>query len=187
MRYFIGFLITIGLIILLIVLLFGGGGGGNKKKTPVTPRTLTSFANTDAVTQATIDGPINAQSIHEQIKVIVSRDQVVFQHLRGYDGDVVSQQTFVNTENAYNAFLHALETAGFTNGTNVPNTQAWQGQCPTGSRNIFEIVENGDNIARYWSTSCGNPSTYHGNTPLVIQLFQAQVPGYLTLTQNILL
>jgi len=171
MRYFIGFLITIGLIILLIVLLFGGGGGGNKKKTPVTPRTLTSFANTDAVTQATIDGPINAQSIHEQIKVIVSRDQVVFQHLRGYDGDVVSQQTFVNTEN----------------GTNVPNTQAWQGQCPTGSRNIFEIVENGDNIARYWSTSCGNPSTYHGNTPLVIQLFQAQVPGYLTLTQNILL
>ncbi len=184
MRYFIGFLITIGLIILLIVLLFGGG---NSSKTPTTHKSLPDYASTDAITRLTIDGPINAAQNHNQIQISVGRDAVVYKALKGYNGDVVDQHTFINTENAYDNFLHALAVAGFTEGNNDPALQNEQGYCPTGDRYIFQLTQNGTDIERYWSTNCGGVHTYGGSTNLTLQLFEAQVPNFDDLTQNIVL
>jgi hypothetical protein len=181
LRYFIGLLLTIGLIIVLILLLFGGG----KSKAPVAPRTLDSYAFTNAEVQMIIDGPINAVQNHQEVQVTVDQYNTVYEQLQGYDGDVVNQQTFPNTQSGYAVFLHALTVAGFTKGNSNPDMSDERGYCPLGDRYIFELVQNGSDIDRFWATSCGSPKTYDGNVNLTLELFEAQVPGYQTLTQGI--
>src|SRR4051794_17087216 len=106
MRYFIGFLITIGLIIVLILMLFGGGD--DKSKLPKSTKTLDSYASSSAEAQLTIDGPVNADSIHNRIRISVARDQVTYTQLEGYEGDVVKTTHYDNNEAAYSYFLRAL-------------------------------------------------------------------------------
>lgn len=173
MRYFIGFLVTLGLIILLIVLLLSGGG-----KSKVRAKTLPSYASTDAQASMLIDGPVNADSLHQQVRITVDRDNVTYEQISGYDGQVVNTQTFSNTENSYNVFLHALQHAGFTLKSNNPAIQDDTGYCPLGDRFIFELNQDGNNLQRSWASNCGNPKTYLGSLDLTMTLFEAQVPGY---------
>ncbi len=182
MRYFIGFLITLGLIIVLIVLLFGGGGS---KKPAVVSKTLPSYADSDAQAVLTIQGPINANQLHQQVRITVGRDAVTFDSITGYEGQVVSSQSFINNQSAYSAFLHALNVAGFTRGDKSKALANESGYCPLGNRYVFEFRQDDQDLQRYWSTSCGNPKTYRGNTSLTLTLFQAQVPNYSTLTQDL--
>ena len=182
MRYYIGFLIAAGLIILLIFLLFRGGG---KPNVPVTPKTLVSYANTNAQASLTIDGPVNADQLHQQVRITVDNTEVTFEQIQGYNGSVVSQQQFSGNQNAFDVFLHALDYAGFTNGNTSKALSDERGYCALGDRYIFELSQNGNNIERYWATSCGKPKTYLGNLNLTLNLFQAQVPGYSDLVQNV--
>lgn len=182
MRYFVGFMITIGLIIVLILLLFRGGGS---PKVPKTTKALTSYSTTDAEVRLTIDGPINADQIHQQVQITVGQDDATYEQLTGYNGAVVNSQSYANTETAYNVFLHALAHAGFTRGDISKQLADERGYCPLGDRYIFELIENGKDIERYWSTSCGKPKTYKGNTNFTLTLFQRQIPDYSTLTQHL--
>lgn len=182
MRYFIGFLVTVGLIIVLIILLFSGG---EKSKVPNTTKTLTDYASTDAQVSMTIAGPINAVSEHQELRVIVDRNNVTYQQIAGYDSEVVNTQIFTNTDSAYDAFLHALQHAGFTRGDNTPALRDDVGYCSTGQRYIFELDENDKNLQRYWASSCGKPKTYLGALNLTLTLFKAQVPGYENLTSSL--
>jgi hypothetical protein len=181
MRYFLAFLVLVALIFVLILLFFGGG----KSKAPLTPKTLDSYATTDAEVQLTIDGPINANQNHQGVHITVSRDDVTFEQLQGYDGDAVNTQIFANTESAYTNFLLALAHAGFTKGNNDPNARDERGFCPEGERYVFELTQDNKDIERYWSTSCGAPQTYQGAVGLTLDLFKAQVPNFIGLTQNI--
>jgi len=183
MRYFVGIFLTIGLIILLIVLLLphGGGDGGvasPKAKVPITDKALIAYANTDTVVRLTIDGPVNAPQDHRQAVITVGKDQTTFDQVQGYDNSVTNHQTYPNTQSGYSSFLHALAHAGFTKGDTKPADQDERGYCPTGNRYIFELIKNGDDVERFWSTSCGKPKTYQGNNSLTLQLFKAQVPDY---------
>ncbi|HET9173979.1 MAG TPA: hypothetical protein VFN56_01715 [Candidatus Saccharimonadales bacterium] len=182
MKYFIGFLVTIGLLILLIVLLVTHHGG---KPSSVTP--LVSYANTGTVVRETIDGPINAPQDHRQVQITVGRDNTTFEVLQGYDNDPINTQVFPMTESAYDNFLHALQLAGYQKGNTSSSLKDDTGYCSLGNRYIFEIVNSGQSIQRYWTTSCGGgvPHSFNGNTSLVLELFQKQVPGYFTLTQNV--
>lgn len=182
MRYFLAFLVTLGLIFVVIILLFQGGG---EPKTPLTVKTLDSYATTDAEVQMTIAGPINANQEHRQVRVNVGRNDVTFEQINGYDGGVVNMQSYANTENAYANFLMALQHAGFTKGDPDPKARDERGFCPLGNRYIFQIRQDNRDIQRYWATSCGNPKTYQGALSLTITLFKAQVPDYGDLTQDL--
>lgn len=181
-RYFIGLFIALGLIILLIILLLSGG-----KKSNAPTKKLYDYASTDAQVSVTIDGPINAASLHQQIRIIVDNTNVTYEQIQGYDGNVVDTHLYANTENSYNAFLHALRHAGFSAGDNNPAlSKDGLGYCPTGQRYIFELTQDDNNLQKYWNTSCGGgPKTYLGNTPLTLTLFRAQVPDYNQLTNGL--
>jgi len=166
----------------LIYLIFHGG---SKPKVPVTHKTLDSYAVTDAQATLTIDGPINADQNHQGVKITVARDNVTFEQLQGYQGSVTNMQTFPNNVDAYTSFLLALAHAGFTQGNSSASLKDERGYCPLADRYIFEFQQDGQELERYWTTSCGSPKTYLGNTELTLTLFQAQVPGYDNLTQNI--
>lgn len=182
MRYFVAFFIAIGLIFLLIFLLFHGG-----RKPKTNPPALTSFASTDAQVQFTLDGPINAQQNHQQIRITVGRDDVTYEQLQGYNGQVVNMQHFANTQEAYRVFLAALAHEGFGKVNADPKLKDETGVCPLGRRYIFELTQDSQTPYRAWSTSCGSPRTYLGALIPTIDLFQAQVPGYPQLTQNLMI
>ena len=139
LRYIIGFIITLGLIITLIVLLFSGG---NNSKKSVSQPLLSSYSDTNATVLMTIDGPITAPQNHNQIRVSVNRNNATFQQLVGYDGTVVNSKTYSNTANSYNAFLRALSHAGFRLGDTKSITNPL-GYCPLGNVYSFQIINEG--------------------------------------------
>lgn len=184
MRYFFAFLATLGLIIIVVILLISGGGGGTKKSSTATnKRTLPEYANTDAEASVQIDGRINADSLHSQINISVNRNQVTYQQISGYQGNVVASSSFANNESAYSAFLSALNVAGFTRGNKDKTSSA--GQCPLGRRYTVQFVNEGKTLENYWFTSCGKQGNFLGNTGMTLQLFELQVPGYQDLTNNV--
>lgn len=182
MKYFIGYLITIGLLILLIIFLMRGG---NDQTAPVTTKSLDSYASTDAEVSFLNEGPINAASEHQQILITVDQDYVTYKQIVGYDGHVVMTKRFANTQNAYSAFLSALGHAGFTRGDSNESLQNEKGLCPLGHRYIFELNEGTDQIQRTWATNCAGSKSFLGNIGLTITLFEAQVPGFSTLSSNV--
>lgn len=182
MRYIVGIFIALGLSILLIVLLMTGG----KKGAPQAQnKQLIDYAQTDAQVSMLINGPINADSQHQQILITVNNQNVTYEHIQGYQGHAVDTRIFANNEAAYDAFLHALQRVGFTMGNNDPALRDSLGYCPAGTGYTFKLTQDGDIIQSYWNTSCNQTKTYLGNTDLTIQLFQAQVPNFGGLTQNI--
>lgn len=185
MRYFISFLIALGLLIFVIFLLFHSTNKPKQPQLPLTVQTLADYANSDAETVMTIDGPVNNVQEHWQVRVTVGRDNVTFEQLQGYSGNVTNMQNFANTQDAYAAFLKSLAHAGFTNGNKDPKSSDERGFCPIGERYVFQLRENGQDLERYWATSCGNPKTYLGAFSLTVELFTAQVPNYGILTENL--
>ena len=181
LRYFIGLMATVILLIILIILLVSGFGSHPIRNKPAP---LYTYADSTAVAQVTIAGPITAQSTHNQVTIAVGTDQVVFEAFQGYDGQVINMQSFPNSANSYDAFLRALSTLGFTTGSNNSKNSNSQGYCPFGSRYDFQLNEYGNDIYHFWSTSCGI-KTYGGDTSGTINLFQAQVPNYSQLTANL--
>lgn len=181
MRYFIGFLITVGLIIFLIYLLFSGGG----EKPQPAAKSLESYAPTSAEVSMHIDGPVNSSSLHQQIRVTVSRDDVTYEQMQGYNGNVTKLEVYPNTEESYRNFLRALATSGFTKGNKSEDYKNETGHCPLGSRYVFELRDGLRSIQRFWTTTCGKPKSYLGNAPVTIELFEKQVPNYDDLSQNV--
>ncbi len=180
MRFFTGLLIAIGLIVLLFVIILKHGNGPK-----VQPFNLSSYANTGAVTQLTISGPVTADQTHQSVQISVGATQTTFQIMQGYQGRVTISKTFENNQSSYSVFLQALTVSGFGRGTNVQIPNKY-GYCATGETYTYELVENGSDILNYWSTSCGTSyGNFRGNTPQTVALFQAQVPNYDTLTENL--
>lgn len=181
MRYFLGFFATILLIILLIVLLVRGGG---KSKVPNTSKTLDSYASTSAEASLTIDAPVNANTQHQQVRITVNRDNATYEQFTGYDGQVVEMQQFPNTQSAFESFLLALEQAGFTHGDKAV-AQDERGYCPEGDRYIYSLKEDDRTIERFWATNCGGTKSYLGSVNLTNNLFEAQIPNYDKLSQDV--
>jgi len=182
MRYIIAFFVALGLLFVVLILLFNNSG---KPKVVITPKTLDSYASTDAQVVMTIDGPVNASEVHEQVRVAVDSNDVTFEQIQGYDGNAVNSQSYANTENSYKTLLLSLAHAGFTQGNNDPNARDERGFCALGDRFVFELRQDGRDIERYWATSCGKPQTYLGSLNLTVTLFQKQVPNYSDLTQKL--
>ncbi|HVW22875.1 MAG TPA: hypothetical protein VHB51_00050 [Candidatus Saccharimonadales bacterium] len=166
----------------MIILLFSGGGSN---KLPNNSRTLVSYANTDAKARLTIDAPIKDPAEHQQIQITVDRDTISLELLKGYDGEVTNVQSFPNSQNSFDVFLHSLSVANFTHGNTDKSLKDERGYCPLGDRYIFELLQDGSSIERFWATSCGSPKTYYGNVNLTLLLFENQVPNYSDLTQNV--
>lgn len=182
MRYIVWLMAIVGLIIVLVILL---SPGSSKPTTPPAAKSLPSFASTDAQASLTIDGPVNANQDHQAIRITVGRDNVTFEQLTGYEGQVVNLQSYSNTEAAYDVFLRSISYGGFTRGNTDKNLSDERGYCPLGDRYIFDFNQDGNDLQRFWSTSCGSPKTYKGDVLLTIRLFQAQVPDYSKLSQNV--
>ena len=185
MRYFLGFLIFIGLIILAIIflirLIFGGGGQ------PVEPKTeLLEYARTAKVMRLTIDGPITADETHRRIQFQISQNMNELMLIQGYQNDParMNHQEVASNPESYANFLRAIDLQGYTLGKDNPKLADERGYCPQGNRYIFEIIDGSETLQRYWDTSCHDASTFEGQTAVILQLFKTQFPKYFETTSN---
>lgn len=183
MRYFISFLIAVGIVILIIILLIRAIFGGGE---PAEPKAqLLSYNRPGTSMRLTIDGPINSELQHRQVQIDISQRQTQIRTITGYENRTLDSKTFGNNPNAYGVFLRAIDLQGYTDGDNSESLIDERGYCPTGQRYIFEIIDNDNVTQRYWSTSCGGVHSFKGNADVTIGLFRAQIPDYEQITQNI--
>ena len=164
MRYFLVFLITIGLIVLAFVIILKSFSSAPSK--PVTP--LVDYSNTNTVIEMTIDGPVNDDPDHNAIQMIIGQTQNEINIIQGYQNSVIRTQSYPNNSAAYGWFLRSLDLAGYT-----------------GDVYIFQVLTGSTVVEQYWATSCGGQGTFKGEIPLVETLFQAQLPDYGSITSNL--
>lgn len=184
MKYFLGVIAAIILVVLAIVLVFRGGPDTDKPEDQKV--VLSEYANSDAAVRYTMNGEIVAKEKHYEIRINVSRTRRTIELINGYSGQVERSQDYDNDINAFNTFLEALEQAGFAKPKEEPKQDDDTGVCPTGIRYIYELTDAGDDNLRLWSTSCSaRDGTFAGKAGLVRQLFQAQIPDYREFTRGV--
>lgn len=172
-RLVIFILFLIGFI-WLIVLLFSKIFSSGNQVAPVTTTKLSSYARNGTSTEFIMDGPIIVNQEHRALRISVDASQSKIELISGYDGQVIRQEVFPNTQEGYLNFLVGLETLGFSHG-NKTSLKDERGQCPLQNRYIYSLKNNGTDIMRYWSTSCGT-GNFGGRRENVRTLFQRQVP-----------
>jgi hypothetical protein len=186
-RAVFGFLAFIILIILIVILIFSGGGKKPANNSGPSLKPLPNYSTTDATTSMTIDGQINGDDIHRAIRITVSQNQREMDIIQGYNGTVISSQTFGNNQAAYAVFLRAINNYGFLQ--KLKNTKApadERGQCPLGNRYIFELAKDGSTLSRLWASDCSvTNATLGGNSQTLQTLFEGQITQYNTLTENV--
>jgi len=175
MKYFFGFLASLGLIILVFVLVLRGFGG-NSEEASKSP--LTDFASSDAVVRLTVDGRIVSEQEHRAYQITIGRSEVRLETLKGYEYETVTTKTYENNQEGFYNFLRALSIAGFDRGVDPENddNNDERGVCADGQRYVYEIIQGTSEEQRFWSTSCGGDGTFKGNAAAVRQLFQKQIP-----------
>lgn len=182
MRYILGFLISIGLLILVFVMIFRGG---SDPAAPDAPKQLVDYANTNVTVQLIEDYPVNADQTHRQVTTKVGRDVATFTVESGYQGTVLREKSYTNNPTSYANFLRSLQLAGFNTANSDKTLQDERGFCPMGRRYIMEIKDNERTVQRLWSTSCGNIGSFQGKMDVVQRLFRAQIPEYNALTRGV--
>jgi len=180
MRYFVAFLVTIGLIVLVLFLLFSGGGS---KQSPAAID-LTKYINTGSRAQLYIEGPVVADENHQELEIDISQDQVAMTIYKGYQRTIVTTKSYANNENSYSEFLYSLERLGYTKGNSAKSVANESGYCAEGNRDVYSFNDGSKDLFRFWSTTCG-PKTYGGDIASTVLLFENQVPDFNTLAQQI--
>jgi hypothetical protein len=180
--------IAIVSLVLLIGLLFifGGHKSAPKPTQPVV-QPLPSYAVTDAEVSLTVDGAVNGDDIHRQIRIRVDRYGRHLEIISGYSDAIVDKHDFKNTGDAYRVFLKSLSNSGFLAARKGAKITDPEGQCPLGERFIFDLRNGGDQLSQLWTTSCGSNlgTLVAANAPTLQTLFQAQITGYNDLVQNV--
>jgi hypothetical protein len=174
MKYFIGFLVSVGLIVLVIILVMRGLSGGPK---PVIQAPLSDYASTTSVVRLTVAGPIVGDQQFHSYQITVGRDQASIETRKGYQNSVIDQKSYANNQEAYFNFLRALDLAGFTKGdTKSPNKDE-RGMCAIGDRYVVQIKNDNSDVERFWTSTCrGQNGNFRGSIDQVRLLFNKQIP-----------
>lgn len=149
-----------------------------KDKDKSKPDLLAAPRNDQAV-RYTVQGSIKGNEQHNSIRITIDRKSRKVEVLQGFSGQVVKSKDIANTQEAYQAFVDALNGAGFTTSLNPEGRGSETQSCPLGQRYIFELNPGRSGSHRTWSNSCGaRMGTFGGNKATVQNLFQRQIPEY---------
>jgi hypothetical protein len=183
-RYIIGVLFLIGAIILIVVG-FNIIRGIFKPKVPDQQSqsskvlNLTDVAKDGKAVRYVLQGPVSGNEEHHTIRITVDSGTRRVEILEGYSGQVTKSQEFPNTKEAYDAFMAALNGAGFTRTFDAKNRGSESQSCPLGRKFAYEVAPGTDTMFHSWNVSCGGKQgTAAGNTQVIQRLFERQIPDY---------
>jgi hypothetical protein len=183
MKYFLGFLAVITLVVVVFIIILRGFTGGGAKE-PKQQVNLMDYVNSQTVVKFTVTGPVQADPKHMGYRITVGRDASTIEIIQGYQNNVVKAQTYSNNSAAYADFLRALQLENYTKGDADKSKEDTRGVCPNGNRYTYEVETAGQAVQRYWSTSCGT-GTFQGKASIVRGLFSRQIPDFSTMTANV--
>ena len=147
----------------------------SSKTTVSQPKSLVSYANSEADVSMYVDGAVTIDQAHEALRITVGRDQNKIERINGYTGQVVRQEVFPSNPEAFAAFLKSLDKAGFTKAVSKSVSTDERGYCPLRSRFIYTLQVDGADKIREWTSSC-DIGNYTGTQSLTRQLFVNQIP-----------
>lgn len=184
-RYATGVLLLVLAVVLLIVgvnfirNIFKGDKPSDKQTQTSKKVDLLSAPQNDKTVQYTIVGPVTGDEDHRSIRIKINRDFRTIEVLQGYDNNILKSEEIANTLEGYEAFVAALNGAGFTK-TISPDGRGEEKQaCPLGRTFVYEVSPAASDTFRSWSNSCGSKQgTFTGNPVLIRTLFQRQIPEY---------
>jgi hypothetical protein len=182
MKYFLGFLASIALVVLVFILVLRGFSSGSSGKSLAVD--LSTYASTDTEMTLLVDGPENADQGHQGYRITIGRSQSSIDILQGYQRTVTATKTYPNNQEAYETFLRALNGAGFAKGDTASKNTDERGICPMANRYIYEVVSGSDPVQRFWSASCTR-GTFQGNASQVQNLFRGQIPDFSQVTTGL--
>lgn len=186
LRYILGFLVVVLIIVVLANLIFGGDKKSEVTKEIVTQAKFADSAESNSVVTFVTAGIINGTDIHRQIRITVNNTSRTLEIIEGYSGKILSTQTYTNTQEAYREFLSALFTSGYTKENPANTNPDVSGRCPLGTRFIYTSSGIPNVPDELWTTSCPTViGTFGGSADAVTQLFRLQIPNYAGQTSNV--
>lgn len=183
LRYVFGVLAIILVVVLLVVgfnairKLLSSNGPVEQQTTKKVDLLAAPAAN--QAVQYTVRGAIVGNEEHRSIRITIDRNTRRVEILAGYNDQVINTLQIANTQDAYQAFIEALQGSKFTK-TVAPEGRGIEAQvCPLGQHFIFELAPGMNDSFRSWATSCSaKQGTMVGNRTTIQTLFQRQFPTY---------
>lgn len=186
LRYILGFLVIVLILVVLGNLIFGGKKSTKETKAVVTQTSFANSAESNSAVTFVTAGVINGVDMHRQIRIIVNNTTRVLDIIDGYSGKVLSTQSYPNTQEAYREFLSALYTSGYTKENPANTNPDVSGRCPLGTRFIYMSAGIPNVPDELWTTNCKTViGTFGGDSSSVNQLFRLQIPDYAGQTANV--
>jgi hypothetical protein len=177
-KYFIGVGVVILLLILLLVFVLNRDDSPNKPADNTKQVSqLIDYADKNSEVSLTTVGQLVGDDQHRSIRITVSANERRLEILSGYNNQVLSTQSYENTQAAYETFLSALGGQGFTRSKKTSITDN-RSTCPTGQHYEYRVAENGEEKSNLWSVSCDKSGNFSGRGGTIRQLFQRQIPDY---------
>jgi hypothetical protein len=188
LKFFFGLLAFIAatvVVVLLVISLFRSLGDTSTTTSTTSSYSFDDTSASDSIVRYRIEGPVVADENHREVRITVSKSARTIDIIKGYKGTVEKTETYPNNEQAYQAFLGALEAARFTynRGEITADTST---TCVTGSKYHYELTDLGQKKVDTWTTSCSvEQGNFAGNHQAVADLFRKQIPNYSKLTTGI--
>ncbi len=158
----------------------GGSKSTTSQATTEEPYNIETTASARFITE----GPIVASDKQRSYVIEVTQKTVTMKLYKAYGQILISEKSYPNTLESYNAFLSALDKNSVTSrikDTTAEEDFADEGVCATGKRYIIEL----DSDLRRWGTSCSAKQGTSGAKMSVIKsLFKGQVADYNTIVSG---
>jgi hypothetical protein len=174
MKYIMGALGVIFLVILVVVLITRGGGRGPTER----PLVVSEQAREGVSAVMTQQGRLVGEDQRRAIRIVVSQDERRIEILTGYDEAIERAHSYPNTPAAFVSFLAALQQADFID-KKVSTVKDVRGACPFGRTFIYEVNEFSQSLFESWGTTCSRAvGTAAGDQKDIRRLFQNQIDDY---------
>lgn len=166
------------LVSLARVVFFSGATTSTTTQTDTSRDALLNTAVGHSVSM-TVRGPIVADEKFHSYKINISSDTRTLNTYAGYLNEVVDQNTLGNNVAAYDQFVHALDKANLTKGTQFEGDKnVTLGVCATGTVTDFTIMDGSNAVKDLWTSTCsGSPGSLNASVVQLTSLFTNQIPG----------
>lgn len=178
-------ILSIILIVNLGRMMFGSGDSGGSKiseSSKVEDKSVAELLTVDASrsVKMTVRGPIVANEDARSYTVEVSPSARSLKVFKGYNGDLIDQKNFENTNISYDEFVHALNKANMMKGEALTgDADDLRGVCASGHIYDFAILKNGEVVKHLWTSTCsGSKGSLLANTKQLQDLFASQIHDF---------
>lgn len=173
--------IALAIVIILVSLPFLQGLSGPTQSNPAqldTSRRALTSTNADRSVKMSVRGNLVADEDFRAYQIRISPNSREITGYKGYERQVVRNETLVNNIPAYEQFVFALNRAGLMDGASLAgDANDTRGICAGGRLYGFEIFQDNKSVKRLWTTNCsGFRGSLSADLDEVVGLFYDQIP-----------